>query len=111
MTPYKDCATTNSLVGMGAVVTNLASVGGSIDKMVLESVDGSNKVISIPVVYLYEYDQTSVSFAVRITNIPDTKYDTFVYARAYFIFEDGRGNQFTIYDDQVMKQTYNGANA
>lgn len=109
--PYYNFGGTYTLVAMGAVVTNKSEVGTSLDKMVLDSVDGSNKVINIPVVYLHECQDSTVSFAVRVTNIPENKYDARIYARAYFVFDDGYGNQITVYDSSIFDRTYNEAKA
>ncbi len=109
--PYYGYNGDYTLVGMGAVVTNKSDVGGSVDTMVLESVDDLGKVINIPVVYLYDYTDTAVSFAVRITDIPASKYDALIYVRAYFVFENAQGDQITVYDSEIYKQSYNGATA
>ncbi len=109
--PYYGYNGDYTLVGMGAVVTNKSDVGGSVDTMVLESVDDLGKVINIPVVYLYDYTDTAVSFAVRVTDIPASKYDALIYVRAYFVFENAQGDQITVYDSEIYKQSYNGATA
>ena len=93
------------LVGMGAIVTNNPNLGNS-GAFYLDAVDGGKKVVNIPAVYLYELEDASASFAVRIRNIPEANYDTSIYARPYYIF-DYNGTQITVYGD-VVGASYNG---
>lgn len=94
------------LVGMGAVVTNKTSVGTDGSTFFLGAVDGK-QVIDIPAKYLCGLDSASASFAVRVTNIPDTALDKAVYARPYYIYENESGTQITVYGD-IVGASYNG---
>ncbi len=83
------------LVKMGAVMTNNATVGQNADNFTLSAVNGG-KVIDIPAVYLNGADAESLSFAVRILDIPDRHIGTAIYARPYYVYlEDGE--EVTVY--------------
>ena len=70
-TAVYDNATVNGhrLLSMGAVVSNA-----------VESVD-------IPAVYLFDWSDTNVTYAVRLINIPADQYDTTITAIPYFVLE------------------------
>ena len=84
-----DGATLNGykLISMGAVVSN-----GVSEK-------------DIPAVYLCELDEETASFAVRVINIPDDKYDVTVTAKPYVVVEMD-GKYVTIYGE-AQTATYN----
>ena len=73
------------LIGMGAVVSNT----DAIRQPTLEDVDGI-RVVDVPAMYLcnlYDEYEDTVSFAVRIKNIPDEHKDTTIWFCGYFIVE------------------------
>ncbi len=86
-----------TLVGAGAIVTNQADIG--ISDMTHDSVDGK-KTIDIPVKYLMDLSEDSLTYAVRIINIPDHGTETEIYARPYYTY-DLNGEQVTVYGDVV----------
>ena len=86
------------LVGVGAVMTNKAAVGVDADSFTLENVDNS-RVLDIPARPLMEAEADYITFAVRITNIPLNKATTVIYTRAYYIFENAKGERVVVYDD------------
>lgn len=86
-----------TLVGAGAIVTNLETVGAS--DMTHENVDGK-KTIDIPVKYLLDLSEDSLMYAVRIINIPDHATQAEIYARPYYTYELN-GEQVTVYGDIV----------
>jgi len=94
------------LMGMGAIVTNKTSLGTDGSAFFKSAVDGK-QVIDIPCVYLNELEDNYAAFAVRIKNIPESKQDTAIYARPYYIYENESGAQITVYGD-VVGATYNG---
>lgn len=77
------------LVSMGAIVSN--------DKSQLD----------IPAVYLCEHAEDSVSYAVRIINIPEANYDSEITAVPYFVVEIN-GELVTVYGEAQVA-TYNTA--
>lgn len=86
-----------TLVKMGAVMTNNATVGQNADNFNLGAVNGT-KVIDIPAVYLNGATNDSLSFAVRVCDIPDKHIGTSIYARPYYVYlEDGV--EVTIYGE------------
>ena len=86
-----------TLVRMGAVMTNQAAIGQSSAEFTLDAVNGT-KVIDIPAVYLNKLTADTVSFAVRILDIPDRHVGTEIYARPYFVcLQDGQ--EVTVYGD------------
>jgi len=80
------------LIGMGALVSLKSDMSGALD---------------IPAVYLYNREEYSTSFAVRITNIPESQWDAWIYARPYFTFANAEGVEETIYGD-VQFESVNG---
>ncbi|MBR0447871.1 MAG: leucine-rich repeat domain-containing protein [Clostridia bacterium] len=88
----EDC----KVVGMGAVVTNDASIalGG---KLTSNAANGRT-AIDIAAVYLQDLEPDSCAFAVRIKNIPDTQLESTIYARPYYIVEL-EGQPIVIYGD------------
>ena len=93
------------LVRMGAVVTNKTNIGTDGSAFYLDAVDGKG-TIDIPAVYLFDWSDEAVSFAVRIRNIPENRYDAAIYARPYYVF-DYNGTEITVYGD-IVGASYNG---
>ena len=70
-------------------------------------VQENQKVIDIKAKYLCALEDTSASFAVRVTNIPDANNNTAIYTRPYYIYENANGTQITVYGD-IVGASYNG---
>ena len=94
---YNFADTMGTLVETGAVVTNQAAVGT--DDLTIEDVDGK-KTVKVAAQFITDLTDTSLSFAVRVVNIPDAYTSTTVYARPYYTYELD-GQQVTIYGDVV----------
>ena len=90
-----------NVVRMGAIVTNDASVGGT--NFTLDNVNGK-KVIDVEGKYLAALADDTVSFTVRILDIPERHQGTEIYARAYYVYEDN-GQEVTVYGD-IKSNTY-----
>lgn len=88
------------LIRVGAVMTNKKDM-----VLDLEHVDG-NRVIDIRAGYLCKVTENSLSFAVRIINIPSQGRNTLIQARPYYVYSDGK-EEIVIYGETVG-QTYNG---
>lgn len=98
----------NKLIAVGALMSNNPFVGGDEDAFVLGNASDANgsKVINIKAKYLFgEYHQeyygqvrSGITYAVRITNIPEGFNAADIYARAYYVYEKD-GVQTTVYDD------------
>ena len=86
-----------TLVEAGAIVTNAESVGHS--NMTFDSVD-NKKTIKVAAQYVLESNDSSVTYAVRIINIPDKNSASRVYARPYYTYTFN-GEQVTVYGDIV----------
>ena len=84
-----------TLIEAGAIVTNKASVGTG--DMTMADVDNSN-VIKVAAKYVLEYDAETndMSYAIRITDIPEDKVGVQIYARPYYTYEIN-GEQVTVY--------------
>lgn len=93
------------LVSMGAVATNDPSIGNDGSVFYLDAVD-NKRVIDVPAVYLCDLEDDSAAFTVRIRNIPAANYDSAVYARPYYVFENN-GTRITVYGD-IVGASYNG---
>jgi len=93
------------LVMAGAVLTNQESVGTDEKAFTLDNTKPDNTVIEVQAEKLF-YDNNHIdlngviSYAVRITNIPESHIGTEIYARPYYIFEYN-GRQITVYGDIV----------
>lgn len=93
------------LVSMGAVVSNNYAELGHVPN--LDDVDGV-RVINVPAVYLCDVNEEAgtVSFAIRVINIPDEYKNREIDFLSYFIYEDAEGNQHV----QYANSTYNAYN-
>lgn len=88
-----------TVVRMGAVMTNQKAVGETdftLDDATHTTQGG--KVINIPAVYLNAVGTDTVSFAVRILDIPQKHIGTTIYARPYYVYLDN-GEEVTVYGD------------
>jgi len=97
-----------TLKAAGAVMTNDASVGNDKNAFVRENTNTAKTVIDVNAKYLfnvyhknyYGIDQDGITYAVRITNIPESHISTVIYARPYYIF-DYNGRDVIVYGDIV----------
>ncbi len=87
------------LLRVGAVMSNKKDA-----VLDLEYVDG-NRVIDVKAGYLCKVLDDSISFAVRIINIPTQGKNTLIYARPYYVYSDGK-EEIVVYGD-VVSQTFN----
>ncbi len=92
-----------TVVRMGAVMTNNASVGGSATNFTLDAVDGG-KTINVEGKYLANLTTDTVSFAVRILDIPDRHTGTAIYARPYYVYVEN-GEEVVVYGN-IKSNTY-----
>lgn len=103
--PFED-GNNFKLIAAGAVMTNKAEVGQDLTLFKRENKNSEKTVIDVNAKYLYntyhkEYlgiTHTGITYAVRITNIPESHKGTVIYARPYYIFEYN-GKQVTAYGD------------
>ncbi|MBR0447501.1 MAG: carbohydrate binding domain-containing protein [Clostridia bacterium] len=94
---------------MGCVVTNQAQIGQSRTAFKLDNLDVENRtVIDVPAVYLCQTTANSVSYAVRVIEIPYRARDTYIYARPYYVFERD-GEEVVVYGD-IYSRSYTDAN-
>jgi len=102
------------VIRMGAVITNQESVGKT--DFTLDNLQGSGdgtsssnpgKVIDVKGQYLAGLTSDSVSFAVRIVNIPDTHTDREIYARPYYVYNNN-GTEEIVYGD-IRSNNYDKA--
>lgn len=93
------------LIGLGAVVSNNYDELGYAPS--LDDVDGI-RVKDVPAVYAYDYDEVTgtLTFAVRVINIPDAHKDTMLVFTAYFVYENDAGEQ-EIYYPGAWGDSYN----
>ncbi len=89
------------LVRMGAVLTNKASLA---DDLTLDSVNGKS-VINIVGEKVIDVTADSVSYAVRVVNIPNAAKSFSVYARPYYIYKDGDTEE-VVYAPTVYEESY-----
>ena len=93
---YKYSDTVGRLVETGAIVSNDAAVSAD---LTIDSVDGK-KTVKVAAKYLMDWSDTSIDFAVRVIDIPQSAASREIYARPYYIYELD-GQQVTLYGDTV----------
>ena len=98
---FKEKTEIGTLVETGAVVTNVEKIGNS--NMTFTDVDGK-KTVKVPAQYIMESDATSITFAVRVIDIPDEHSGTRIYARPYYTYSLN-GEQVTVYGD-IFSDSY-----
>ncbi|MBR3778148.1 MAG: DUF4886 domain-containing protein [Clostridia bacterium] len=94
---YNYADTMGTLIETGAVVTNVESIGTG--DMTIADADGK-KTVKVAAEFITDVTDTSLSFAVRVIEIPDAYTGTTIYARPYYTYELD-GQQVTIYGDIV----------
>jgi len=80
-----------TLIGMGAKVSLNADMSNGKD---------------VSAVYLYDWNESTVSFAVRVINIPEKELGTLIYAQAYYTI-DIDGVATTVYCGDIQSASYN----
>ena len=91
------------LVRVGAVMTNNATVGQNAANFNLDAVDG-RKTINVEGKYLAELTPSTLSFAVRILDIPERHQGTAIYARPYYVYMEN-GQEVIVYGG-IKSNTY-----
>ena len=91
-----------TLVRMGAVITNDKTLSADLS---LDCVNGST-CRDVPAAKVMEVTAEQVSYAVRIVNIPKAAKGFTLYARAYYIYDDGT-EQTVVYSPTVCEESYN----
>lgn len=86
------------LIRVGAVMSNEKNPILDLDHL-------TARTINIHAGYLCSVTEDSISFAVRIINIPAVGKNTTIYARPYYIYSDGK-EEIVVYGD-TFTQTYN----
>lgn len=96
------------LIAAGAVMTNDASVGQDESRFIRENENKNDAktVVDVNAKYLFAdhhrehfgIEGDGISYAVRITNIPEAHKGTVIYARPYYVFEY-EGKEITVYGD------------
>lgn len=97
--------TTYSVVKMGAVLTNQPAYAANIETLTLESVNAGT-IIDIPARYLFDYSETTCSFAVRVIKMPAQVKGYAVACRPYIVLADEGGNRTTVYGDGNVTTFY-----
>lgn len=92
---FKENEDIGNLVEAGAVLTNVEKIGNS--NMTFADVDGK-KTVKVTAQYVMEAIDSSITYAVRVVNIPDANAGALIYARPYYTYELG-GEQVTVYGD------------
>ena len=93
-----------NLKSFGAVMT----IDSNTDSFTLEDVD-DQKTLDIPAKYLMTYYNDTVSYAVRIIDIPENQLTRQIYARPYYIYELN-GEEYTVYGD-IVHDSYSDVEA
>ncbi|MBR5524161.1 MAG: carbohydrate binding domain-containing protein [Clostridia bacterium] len=94
-----------TLVKMGAVLTNKTA---NADKLTLEDVDGKS-IIDIEAEKVIDVTASTVSFAVRVINIPTTAAGVTIYARPYYVYNNG-AEDVVVYATATYSESYDSIN-
>lgn len=95
------------LVEMGALLTNLASLGTDPALFTREYEDSDQRMADVSAEYLYGVNDTTATYAVRVVNIPRRSANVVIYARPYYVFEKD-GEQVVVYG-AIYSRSYNNA--
>lgn len=91
------------VVKLGAIVSNQEETGTDPEAMIIANATGQ-KLLNVEATKLWGWDETGLSYAVRITKIPEKNKKTQIYARPYYILEDGT----VVYGNIANKSYYSG---
>ena len=92
------------VVKLGAIVANQEETGTDPDAMVIENTNGM-MLLNVEATKLWDgWTDTQIQYAVRITNVPTEAKKTQIYARPYYILEDGT----VVYGDISNKSYFSG---
>jgi len=90
----------------GAVVSNIEGI--TADELTIAAAqENGKKIKDIGAKYLCAMDEISVSYAIRVINIPEANYDSVISARPYYTYVNAEGDSITVYGD-VVTGSYNG---
>ncbi len=88
---------TYDVVTMGAIMANRAEDIANIDNLTItDNVDDVN-VLNVKAQKLYETDEATCSFIVRITHLPEKALGRAIAARPYIVLKDANGDETTLY--------------
>ena len=88
---------TYNVVTMGAIMANRAEDIANIDNLTItDNVDDVN-VLNVEAKKLYETDEATCSFIVRITHLPEKALGRAIAARPYIVLKDANGDETTLY--------------
>ncbi|MBR0447312.1 MAG: hypothetical protein IIX28_02460 [Clostridia bacterium] len=96
------------VVKVGAIVTNVEETGTNPEAMKLENVNGNTKLKDVEGKKLWAWNETSLSFAVRVTKIPVENKRDQIYACPYYIYLDANGAEVTVYGNITNKSYHSG---
>lgn len=88
------------LVRVGAVMSNEKNPTLDLDHL-------TDRTIDVKAGYLCTMTEDSLSFVVRIVNIPEKGKNTLIQARPYYVYSDGK-EEIVVYGETSVSQTYNG---
>ena len=94
---FKENDDIGTFVEAGAVITNVEKIGNS--NMTFKDVDGK-KTVKVVAQYAMEATDTSITYAVRVVDIPDKNSNSWVYVRPYYTYTLN-GEEVTVYGDIV----------
>ena len=95
-----------SLKCSGAVVSNKQDIKA--DELTITNAqnNGNKSIKNIGAKFLWDMTATSITYAVRVINIPEANWDTVISARPYYTYANADGDSITVYGD-VVTGTYN----
>lgn len=87
------------LICVGAIMSNENAPILDMDHL-------TDRTINVKAGYLCTMAEDSLSYVVRIVNIPDKGKNTLIQARPYYIYSDGK-EEIVVYGETVFGRTYN----
>ncbi len=88
------------LIRVGAVLSNEKNPNLDLDHL-------TSRTIDVKAGYLCDMTEDTITFAVRIINIPAQGKNTLIEARPYYVYSDGK-EEIVVYGETIVSQTYNG---
>lgn len=87
------------LIRVGAVMSNENSPYMDLEHL-------TDRTIDVPAGYLCAVTADSITFAVRIVNIPEKGKNALIQARPYYVYSDGK-EEIVVYGETIVGKTYN----
>lgn len=95
------CATVNTTSLSGALkLVSLGAVVSTDNGITYREYADGRYTADVTAEKVFDVTEDTVSYAIRIINIPENQYTTTIAVRPYFIYEDAQGEQVVVYGEE-----------